>query len=171
MNIPAFTAPQFQAASRQQAPSQRQVQRAAAADSVQFGQSQPPRPVRVLLVEDHPILKDIIKFKLQAMPNVEFLGLVESEAEVLTAFQQANKPDMVLLDNNLPNGQKGVDIQKYLVDQLGIDPARILFISDTAIPDKDRNNSDQILKQDFILANDATLTTHFNKAYYANTNP
>lgn len=59
------------------------------------------RPVRVLLVDDHPVLREGIKACLVASPGIDVVGEVADGAAVLEVAK-ALAPDVVLMDLNLP---------------------------------------------------------------------
>lgn len=58
--------------------------------------------IRVLIIDDHPLVQDGIKTMLQSEATVEVIGACKSGAEAL-AFLTVNVPDIILLDINLPD--------------------------------------------------------------------
>jgi DNA-binding NarL/FixJ family response regulator len=62
---------------------------------------------RVLIVDDHPIFRDGLAGLLATVPEVEVVGTAGTAEEAL-AVLQANRPDVVLMDINLP-GASGVE--------------------------------------------------------------
>ena len=58
--------------------------------------------IRVLIVDDHPVVRDGLKGMLAAQPDFEVVGEV---ADGLQAVQQAalTRPDVVLMDLRMPN--------------------------------------------------------------------
>ncbi len=58
--------------------------------------------IRVLIIDDHPLVQDGIKAMLQSEATVEVIGACKSGAEAL-AFLAVNVPDIILLDINLPD--------------------------------------------------------------------
>ncbi len=62
---------------------------------------QPERRVRVLIADDNPIIRRIVRSTLQANPHFEVCGEAENGAE---AIEQAKKlkPDVVVLDISMP---------------------------------------------------------------------
>lgn len=71
-----------------------------------------PLPLRVLLVDDHPLLRDGLRVALLH----HFAGLQIEEAGAATAALEliaANRPDLVLLDVNLP-GANGLDLARQI---------------------------------------------------------
>jgi DNA-binding NarL/FixJ family response regulator len=60
-----------------------------------------PSPIRVLLVEDHPLLRQSLRTILQAFPNVLIVGeSVTGEDAVVSAGTL--QPHIVLMDINIP---------------------------------------------------------------------
>jgi len=68
--------------------------------------------IRVLIVDDHPILRRGLRSLLSSHPDIEVVGEAESGA---AALQEAATlaPDIILLDVNLP-GPDGVEIAGHL---------------------------------------------------------
>lgn len=58
--------------------------------------------IRVLIIDDHPLVQDGIKTMLQSESSVEICGACKSGGEAL-AFLEVNVPDIILLDINLPD--------------------------------------------------------------------
>jgi two-component system, OmpR family, response regulator len=59
--------------------------------------------MRVLLVEDSKLLAAHLLEQLIAIPKVQFLGVVETEAHAITAIVE-QAPDVVVLDLHLKQG-------------------------------------------------------------------
>lgn len=64
--------------------------------------------IRVLIVEDDPMVADINKKYTEAVSNYTVVGLVRNGGEALAAIDKL-QPDLIILDNYLP-GQSGLDI-------------------------------------------------------------
>lgn len=64
--------------------------------------SSDPAPIRVLLVEDERILRDLLKDEIGESPRIEVIGEAGNGAD---ALEQASElqPDVVVLDLNLPD--------------------------------------------------------------------
>jgi len=60
-------------------------------------------PIRIVIVDDHAILRDGIASILDAQPDFEVVEEAGSVAGALEAVR-ASKPDMVLMDYGLPDG-------------------------------------------------------------------
>lgn len=65
---------------------------------------------KLLIVEDHPILRNGLKGLLADQPEFEVIGEVGTMADARAAIK-FQKPDVVLLDVSLPDGS-GLDILK-----------------------------------------------------------
>lgn len=65
------------------------------------------RRIRVLAVDDHPVVLDGIAMALQAQPDMQLVGEASSGSQALDQFR-ALLPDVTLLDLNLPV-MNGVD--------------------------------------------------------------
>ena len=62
----------------------------------------PPRPIRVLIVEDHPILRGVVKLACEAAPNLTVVGEASDGQEALRAYTEV-EPDVLVLDLSLPD--------------------------------------------------------------------
>ena len=69
-------------------------------------------PIRVVLVDDHPIVRAGIKNLLNQSADIQIVGETGSGEEVLRLVE-ATGPDVLLLDMELP-GLEGVDIARKL---------------------------------------------------------
>jgi DNA-binding NarL/FixJ family response regulator len=63
----------------------------------------PNRPLRVLMVDDHAMLRDILAIALGRQPDMEVVGTASSGREALE-FLASLRPDVVLLDVSMPDG-------------------------------------------------------------------
>lgn len=71
-------------------------------------------PLRVLLVDDHPLYREGLAVALTAMPDVEVIGESgDGESALRLAAEAA--PDVVLMDLHLP-GISGVEATRRLMD-------------------------------------------------------
>jgi DNA-binding NarL/FixJ family response regulator len=68
--------------------------------------------IRLLLVDDHPLFRQGVRWTLEAQPDIEVVGEV---ADGQSAIQQADilLPDIVLCDINLP-GMNGLEVTRIL---------------------------------------------------------
>jgi len=63
---------------------------------------QKPRPIRVVLADDHPIVRDGLRKLLALEDDIEIVGEASDGREVLQVVQQT-EPDVVILDLRMPN--------------------------------------------------------------------
>jgi DNA-binding NarL/FixJ family response regulator len=82
-------------------------------------------PIRVLIVDDHAIMRSGYVMVLQHSPGFDVVGEAADGHAAVTAFSRL-RPDVVLLDLNLP----GLDGWQVLTRLRAIDPtARVLVVS------------------------------------------
>ena len=68
--------------------------------------------IKVLIVDDHPLLRQGLKTLLELEGEIEVVGLASNGPEGLRLAQQL-KPDVVLLDINMP-GMNGIEVAKEM---------------------------------------------------------
>ena len=68
--------------------------------------------IRVLIVDDHPIVRVGISDLLQKVPDIQVVGEVSQGDEVLAQVRDLS-PDVVLLDVELP-GLNGMQVAQQL---------------------------------------------------------
>jgi two-component system, NarL family, response regulator len=61
-----------------------------------------PKPLSVVIVDDHPVVRDGLCAMVSADPNIQIVAQVGTGAEALTAIQQ-HRPMVVLMDLLLPD--------------------------------------------------------------------
>jgi two-component system nitrate/nitrite response regulator NarL len=85
-----------------------------------------PTRARVLVVEDHEVIRGVIRLACEHAPRLE---LVAETADGRTALEicRRERPDVVLLDLGLPGEVQGVDVARTLRRE-GL-PIRILVLS------------------------------------------
>lgn len=71
--------------------------------------------VRVFVVEDHPVMRDMLTEFLSLEGNIEVAGAVASAEAALEHFPEP-VPDLVLIDMSLP-GMSGIELVKQLQSQ------------------------------------------------------
>lgn len=79
--------------------------------------------MRVVLADDHPVVRDGLRGMLAAVPGVEVVGEAADGVEAV-AVVRATRPDVLLLDLRMPGGD-GLDAITALRD----DPVRVLVLS------------------------------------------
>src|SRR3990170_3803695 len=70
----------------------------------------PLRPIRIIVVDDHPVVRHGLRSLLAGHPDIEVVGEVESGADVLP-FLASNKIDVILLDIKM-DGLSGIDVAR-----------------------------------------------------------
>ncbi|OON63663.1 DNA-binding response regulator [Massilia sp. KIM] len=81
--------------------------------------------VKILLVDDHPLVRDGLRARLEASPHLRVVGEAGSAQE---AMEQAGRcqPDLVLMDVNMRGGS-GIEATRWLTERYpGI---AVLFLS------------------------------------------
>jgi two-component system, NarL family, invasion response regulator UvrY len=68
--------------------------------------------IRILIADDHPIMRDGLKKILNEEPDMTVVGEASNYHEALTAVKK-NVPDIAILDISMP-GRNGLDILKEL---------------------------------------------------------
>ena len=71
-----------------------------------------PMGVRIVVVDDHRILRDSLRLRLQQEMDFEVVGEAAAAAEAYVVLEQA-PADLVILDLDLP-GEKGVSVVKQI---------------------------------------------------------
>ena len=82
-------------------------------------------PTKVLLVDDHAIIRQGLCSLLEKQPDIEVVGSVE-DGQALLAAAKALKPDVILLDISMPR-LNGIDAARRLRKILP--SARLIFLT------------------------------------------
>ena len=84
-----------------------------------------PTPVRVLIVDDDPLVRAGLTFMLSADPDLEIVGEVDDGSRVLGAVAE-HRPDVVLMDIRM-SVMDGLEASELLHQQA--DPPKILILT------------------------------------------
>lgn len=87
--------------------------------------SPPPSPIRVLVVDDHAVVREGIRHILEGEPGFAVVAEAGNGAEALR-LAEAHRPDVVVLDVTMP-GESGLRVAPRL--RAAVPAARILFLS------------------------------------------
>jgi DNA-binding NarL/FixJ family response regulator len=87
-----------------------------------------PRPVRVLLVEDHDMVAEALQLALDRADGITVVGRARSRAEAV-ADAREHAPDVVVLDRRLADGDA-----LSVIAELGAGGARVLVLTGDATP-------------------------------------
>lgn len=72
-------------------------------------------PIKVLVVDDHPVVRDGLKNMFMVFDDLELIGEAESGDEAL-AFCQQHTPDVILMDILMP-GMNGIQATRAILGQ------------------------------------------------------
>lgn len=67
-----------------------------------------PRDIRLLCVDDHPLVREGVTRKIDAQPDMRVVASASTGEEAILLFEQ-HLPDVTLMDLNLP-GMSGLDV-------------------------------------------------------------
>jgi DNA-binding NarL/FixJ family response regulator len=87
----------------------------------------PAAPAQVLIVDDHPLVREGLAARLSSQPGLQVCGEAATVDEAL-ALARAMRPALVIVDLALRNGS-GLDLIKQLARERGAPRPRILVVS------------------------------------------
>lgn len=82
-------------------------------------------PIRLLIVDDHPVVRDGLKGMFTSDPGCEVVGEAKDGAEAV-ALAESLRPDVILMDLHMP-GVDGVSAIRQLAERGS--PARVLVLT------------------------------------------
>lgn len=83
------------------------------------------KSIRVLIADDHPVVRTGLTSMLTAQPQVEVIGAVSNGMDAISAVKE-QKPDVLLLDLRMP-GMDGIETLRDL--KLLHAPTRVIILS------------------------------------------
>lgn len=84
-----------------------------------------PAPIRVLIVDDHPIVRNALSDLLNGADDIRVVGAAaDGEEAVVTAAEE--NPDIVLMDLSMP-GMDGIEATRRII--AGRPDARVLMLT------------------------------------------
>jgi DNA-binding NarL/FixJ family response regulator len=90
-------------------------------------------PVKVVIVDDHPVFRDGLQRCLEARKSIRVLAAVATADELWRALRAHGRPQIVLMDVEMP-GTGGIELTKLLLDRHP--EVRVLML--TAFSDSER---------------------------------
>ncbi len=92
-----------------------------------------PSPTKVILVEDNPEYRNVLKMAFEFDATIELIGIYGSAEQALRALEPKSKkglnPDILLLDLNLPE-MSGLDAMQWFRDYLPKTPIIVITQSE-----------------------------------------
>ncbi|MGW2543312.1 response regulator [Kitasatospora sp. NPDC001574] len=85
-------------------------------------------PVRVLIVDDHPLFREGLKAALESAEGIAVVGEAERVADVPDAVAR-HRPDLVVMDLSLPDGS-GLEATRRLSVEQPAPPVLMLTMAD-----------------------------------------
>jgi DNA-binding NarL/FixJ family response regulator len=86
---------------------------------------------RIVLVDDHPVVREGLQLRLEAEPDLEIVGLAADTHEAMARIRQL-KPDLVITDLSL-GGKPGLELVKDLDKAFPDIPVLVLSIHDETL--------------------------------------
>ena len=106
------------------------------------------RRAQVLIVEDHPVLRGVVRLACEHSPDLVVVGVVEDGERALEVCREVS-PDVIVLDLTLPGALQGLDVAKRLRDEGS--SAKILVLTgrtdDRSVFDSIRAGADGFLEK------------------------
>ncbi|WPP49828.1 response regulator [Catalinimonas niigatensis] len=74
-------------------------------------------PIKILIVDDHQMIRDGIKAFLSGVTAIEVVSEANSAAEAICKLSQHPEIDVVLMDISLGDGEDGISVTKKIMGQ------------------------------------------------------
>lgn len=110
----------------------RSAQRRPLADGTREGNVVETRPIRVFIVDNHPLVRRGLTYLINARPDLELAGQAKSSAEAVQGARQS-RPDLVLFDLGLACNDTIAAIMAISADE-----PRVPILAITGFTDEDR---------------------------------
>src|SRR5712691_1145702 len=82
--------------------------------------------LRVLIADDHPWIREHLRYLLNAEPDLTVVGVAPNGRDVLTKVREL-EPDVIVLDNEMPGGPSGFAVLAEL-KRMKV-PARVVLFT------------------------------------------
>ena len=81
-------------------------------------------PIKVLVVEDSPVVRDLLSYILSSDPGIQVIGAAATGEEAIRAAARL-RPDLITMDVNMP-GINGFDATRRIMETC---PSPIIIVS------------------------------------------
>lgn len=126
-------------------------------------------PIRILLVDDHAVIRQALRMLLESQPELEVVADVENGREAVTAVEKHN-PDVVLMDVVMP-GLNGLEATRQIRKQSPATRVVMLsgFVDEDQLLDSLRSGASGyiIKKSDISELVLAIQTVHRGNSYFS----
>jgi len=92
--------------------------------------------IRVLVVDDHPSVRENLRYLVNAERDMECVGVARDAQEAVRACHDL-MPDVVILDDEMPGG-RGVQVLEWIASELP-DTRVVMYTLDVDVCDTARN--------------------------------
>ncbi len=97
-----------------------------------LGKSGGKQPIRVFVVDDHPIVREGLEYLLNREEGIVVCGSAESANEAMATINDAN-PDLAVVDIGLKEGVSGLELVKRIHDEYPLIKTFVLSMLDENI--------------------------------------
>lgn len=71
------------------------------------------KPIRILIADDHPMIRVALESMINSEPNMIVVGAAMDGSQAVKLFQE-HQPDVVLMDINMPGGMNGLEAMRAI---------------------------------------------------------